>query len=211
MKKNIYVKEDVLKEAVDYLNDEMTFFGFLSHVKFFLKQLLTNPLYADIDEYLKRHGIERKDLLNKCIERGIVEKETRIEGNDGKDKFSISYKIPKRNFERKIKRLYMTLFEQDDIISEDGATSCGSVMQGGGLNPDAGQYTKPFSKVQRRKIYITNEQAEMLKEMTTHDAGDYQYDVPFKFNDGKDPAYDHKNMISKGIPNKKKGVRRKKK
>lgn len=211
MKRKIYVKKDVLKEAVDYLNNEMTFFGFLSHVKFFLKQLLKNPLYADVDEYLKQHGIERKDLLNQLIQREVVVKETKIIDNNGKDAFSVSYKIPKRNFERKIKRLYMTLFEQDDIISEDGATSCCSAMQGGGLNPDAGQYTKPFGKLQKRKIYITNEQAEMLREMTTHDAGNYQYDVPFNFNNGNDPTYDHKNMILKGVPNKKKGVRRKRK
>ena len=50
-------------------------------------------------------------------------------------------------------------------LTEDGATSCGSAMQGGGLNPDAGQYTKPLGKIQRRKIYITNEQYDMLKEI----------------------------------------------
>lgn len=207
--KKIYVKKNILNEAVDYLNNEITFFGFLSHVKYYLKQLLVNPLYADIDEYLKQHGIERNVLLKQLIDRGIVIKETKIEDNNGKDKFSISYKIPKRNFERKIKRLYMTLFEQDDIINEDGATSCGSAMQGGGLNPDAGQYTKPFGKVQRRKIYITNEQCDILKEIATHDVGNYQYDTPFKFNNGNDPTYNHENMIAKGIFTKKKGVRKK--
>lgn len=207
--KKIYVNKNILKEAVDYLNNEMTFFGFISHLKFFLKQLLINPLYADIDDYLKQHGVERGDLINRLIEKDIIEKETKIEDKNGIDKFSVSYKIPKRNFERKIRRLYMTLFEQDNIISEDGATSCGSAMQGGGLNPDAGQYTKPFSKVQRRKIYVTNEQYDILKEIATHDAGDYQYDVPFKFNNGNDPAYNHKNMIAGGVPTKKKGVRKK--
>ena len=34
-----------------------------------------------------------------------------------------------------------------------GASSCGNVMQGGGSNPDAGQYTVPFGNVQRRKFY----------------------------------------------------------
>lgn len=34
-----------------------------------------------------------------------------------------------------------------DMLSEEGeggATSCGNVMQGGGSNPDAGQYVTPF-------------------------------------------------------------------
>lgn len=42
------------------------------------------------------------------------------------------------------------------IMNEDGvggATSCGSVMQGGGSNPDAGQYTLPFGDVQRKSFY----------------------------------------------------------
>jgi hypothetical protein len=42
------------------------------------------------------------------------------------------------------------------IMNEEGiggATSCGSVMQGGGSNPDAGQYTVPFGNVQRKKFY----------------------------------------------------------
>ncbi|MBR6516964.1 MAG: hypothetical protein IKT40_09040 [Bacilli bacterium] len=43
------------------------------------------------------------------------------------------------------------------IVSEDGegggATSCGSVMQGGGSNPSAGQYDVPFKNVQRRDFW----------------------------------------------------------
>jgi hypothetical protein len=83
-------------------------------------------------------------------------------------------------------------------------------MQGGGTNPDAGQYVKPFEKIQRRKIYVSEKQAEMLKEMGITDAGDYQYDVQMNFNNGKDPAFNHQNMIAKGVPQKKIGVRHKK-
>ena len=226
--KQIYVNSDVLKEVVDYINDEITFFGFFSHVKIFLKQLLTNPMSANIDDYLKRHGFERKILLDKLLERGIIEKETKINDENGVDKFSISYKIPKRNFERKMKRLFSYFMENDDnIIKEEcgggdcgGATSCASAMQAGGTNPDAGQYVKPlFGKPLRRKIgenktktiFVTEEQYKMLQEVTTSDAGDYQYTVPLNFNGGKDEAYNHDNMIANGIPNnnKKKGVRKK--
>ena len=42
--KRIFVNKETLKEAVDYLNNEITFFGFLSHTKAFLKELLTNPI-----------------------------------------------------------------------------------------------------------------------------------------------------------------------
>lgn len=220
--KRIYVNAETLKEAVDYLNDEITFFGFLSNTKAFLKGLLTNPLNTDVNDYLKRHGLNRKDLLNALMTRGIVEKETKIVDVNGSDKFSISYKIPKRNFERKMRRLYSTLFEKNEItesiISEEegvpmaamsggGATGTNNALQDGGNNFNAGGYVNKMGTV-RRKIYVTEEQAKILKEMGAGDAGNYQYDVPMKFNGGNDPAYDHKNMMAKSSPKKNKKVKR---
>lgn len=212
--KTIYVDECVFQEAMDYLNRSITFQDFLSHTKAFLKQLLLNPAGADIDDYLRENGLTRNSLIQSLMDRGIVKRETKIDQINDSDKFLISYSIPKRGFEYKMRRLFSFLFEKNEIsesiISEEGgAASCGSVMQGGGSNPDAGQYVQPFGKVQRRKIYVTQEQADMLKETTTQDTGNYQYDVPLNFNGGNDPAYNHNNMIDSGIPKKKKGVRRK--
>lgn len=195
----------MFNEAVSYLNNEITFFGFLSHTKAFLKQLLVNPLNADIDDYLKDNGLDRKGLIGVLTEKNIIEKETKIEDKNGSDKFIVSYKIPKRNFERKMRRLYSSLFEKNEVAENVlSETDCGGAMQGGGSNPEAGQYVSPFGKVQRKKIYVTEEQAEMLKEMGTTDAGNYQYDVPLEFNGGNDPTYNHQNMMAKGFPGKKK-------
>lgn len=203
--KTIYVKQDMFNEAVSYLNNEITFFGFLSHTKAFLKQLLVNPLNADIDDYLKDNGLDRKGLIGALTEKNIIEKETKIEDKNGSDKFIVSYKIPKRNFERKMRRLYSSLFEKNEVTENVlSETDCGGAMQGGGSNPEAGQYVSPFGKVQRKKIYVTEEQAEMLKEMGTTDAGNYQYDVPLEFNGGNDPTYNHQNMMAKSFPGKKK-------
>lgn len=215
--KRIYVNNEVLSEAVAYLNNEITFFGFLSHTKAFLKELLVSPLTADVDDYLKDNGIERETFISSLLSKNILEKETKIETQNDSDKFMISYKVPKRNFERKIRRLYATLFEQNEIQEsclteiDLNETDCAGAMQGGGTNPDAGQFITPIGKVQRRRIYITNEQLDIIKETATSDAGDYQYDVPLNFNNGKDPAYNHTNMIAKGVPNKKIGIRQKKK
>jgi predicted transcriptional regulator len=216
--KTIYVNKELFKEAMDYLNRDITFYEFLSYTKAFLKQLLSNPTGADIEPYLKENGLTRESLLNSLMNKGIVERETKIDEVNGSDKFSISYRIPKKNFERKMRRLFSQLFEKNEIsesiITEDGeggATSCGSAMQGGGSNPDAGQFLQPIGKVQRRKIYLTQEQADMLKETATQDAGNYQYDVPLNFNNGNDPTYNHKDIIASSIPKKKKVVRRKNK
>lgn len=224
--KKIYVNSETLNEAVSYLNDDITFFGFLSHAKSFLKNLLKSPSDANVDDYLKKNGLNRKDLINKMIERGIIEKETEINERENDDKFLISYKIPKKNFERKMKRLYSSLFDDtDNKINEDcasggatggGATGCCNALTGTGNvfnseNDADGTYDVKLGNVQRRKIHVTEAQYKMLKEMGTVDAGNYQYDVPLKFNNGNDPAYDHKNMMAKSFPNKKKGIRYKNK
>ena len=211
--KNIYVNKNLLDEAVSYLNSDITFFGFLSHVKSFLKDLLTDPLKADVDDYLKENGLDRNGLLNLLLSKNIIEKDTKINSSTSGDKFSISFKVPKRNFERKIRRLYTALFEKHEVEESKtiNETDCGSAMQCGGSNPDSGQFITPLQKVQRRKIYITNEQIDILKETTTTNVGNYQYDVPLNFNDRKDPAYNHKNIISQGVPNKKIGIRTKRK
>jgi hypothetical protein len=216
--RTVYVNKSIFKEAMGYLNRDITFYEFLSHTKAFLKQLLSNPIGADIDSFLQDNGLTREDLIKILMEKGIIEKEVKIEEVNSSDKYLISYKIPKKNFERKMRRVFSQLFEKNEIsenvlFEEDGgggATSCGSAMQGGGSNPDAGQFMTPIGKVQRRKIYITQEQADILKETATQNAGNYQYDVPLNFNKGNDPTYNHQNMIKSGIPKKRKGVRRKK-
>ena len=55
--------------------------------------------------------------------------------------------VPKKNFDRKINRLFYEIFENDtpDMVmkEDDGGTSCSSV---------GGSYETPLFSVQRRKI-----------------------------------------------------------
>lgn len=87
----------------------------------------------------------------------------------------VKFKVPKKNFDRKLKRLYIRLFErnvpQTEVVSEDGETS-------GATGSDAsGQYSQPVFGMQRRDIYNVKEAT------TTSTVGDYQYDVPFPSDD----------------------------
>jgi hypothetical protein len=193
---------NMLKEA----NNEITYYAFLSHIKLYLKKLLLNPISAQPDEFLKNYGLDGKILNSKLIDNNIIVKSEKIESSTEKDKFKITYKIPRKNFERKIKRLYISLFEQniidDNILNEDG---CAGVMQGGGGNPNAGQFEQPiFGKPIRRKtIYVTQEQYDKLqnlKEETVMDTivVDFGYDAP-SFAKKGDPTLDHKNMIKKSF------------
>jgi hypothetical protein len=118
-------------------------------------------------------GIIKK---NEKIDEVLVDESKKVA------KHYVQYKVPKRNFEDKVKELYKEVMSEQSVFSNEqelvdeikamdydnayasrgglneegeggGATSCGSVMQAGGINPDAGQYTAPFGSVQRRKFY----------------------------------------------------------
>ena len=92
--------------------EEMTYFKFFTEVKKFLKGLLSNPLNADISDYLKGRGIDRDTLLDKMLDRGIVTKkegfDERYDSKSMKKKsmHHLKYTVPSKNFEDKMHRLY---------------------------------------------------------------------------------------------------------
>ena len=192
----------ILKEA----NKEMTYYAFLSHVKSYLKKLLTDPISAQPDDFLKNYGLDGKELNSKLTDNNIIIKNEKIDSSGDKDMFSITYKIPRQNFERKMKRLYSSLFESN-IVDEEilVETDCGGAMQGGGGNPNAGQFEQPiFGKPLRRKtLYVTQEQYDKLQSLKEEavmntPAGDFGYDAPAFAKKG-DPTLDHKNMMKKSF------------
>jgi hypothetical protein len=193
------------QEILKFLNENITVFSFIHHVKDYLKNLLKNPVYAKPDSFLIANDLNGEKLKKHLEDSNIIIKNTKIETHDGKDKFCVSYTISSENIERKLRRLYSKLFEnniiESTILSE---TDCGGAMQGGGGNPEDGQYEKPlFGKPLRRKtVYITKEQYNKLQEEAVMDTafGDFGYDAP-PFKKKKDPAYDHKNMIKKSFNN----------
>lgn len=160
-KKIIYITEsqlDVLRNS-NLNEEEITFFEFFSHTKSFLKDLLTKPADAKVSDLLTKKGITRDNLLSKMKDYGLIKSSERVdeipveEGSDKKvAKHYIQYKIPRQNFKAKMQELYKDLFEKESL-QEDGAASCGSVMQDGGTNPDAGQFITPVSPVQRRSFW----------------------------------------------------------
>lgn len=192
----------ILKEA----NKEMTYYAFLSHVKSYLKKLLTDPISAQPDDFLKNYGLDGKELNSKLTDNNIIIKNEKIDSSGNKDVFSITYKIPRQNFERKMKRLYSSLFESN-IVDEEilVETDCGGAMQSGGGNPNAGQFEQPiFGKPLRRKtLYVTQEQYDKLQSLKEEavmntPVGDFGYDAP-AFAEKGDPTLDHKNMMKKSF------------
>lgn len=186
------------------MQEETTYGEFKSHTKAYLKQLITKPSTARLDDFLasrlREKGVSQQDFLKKLLDADVIERKEKVddglgEGGSGKATFSIKYRVPAERFEHKLKKLHISLFEQnlpEGVILEDGggATSCAC--------DGAGQFVQPLGKVVKRKtIYMTEEQFNALMGMdelneasATFNAGNYQYDVPFPVK-SVDPAMKH--------------------
>ena len=148
---------------------ELTRHGFVSHMEDFVGKLIgSNPLGADVDDYLKGFDIDAKkalEILTKpetddMPESAVVMRTERI-------KFQVIYKVPKKDPERgikgideKLRNLYIKLFEnhivEGTILNEEGEGGmCGDAGamedMGGATNASSsGQYTTPFGMVRRK-------------------------------------------------------------
>jgi len=205
-------------------HDEMTRYAFISHMEDYMKKLLKDPMHADTDEFLKSHDIDGPKALSILLKKSnpedenssIIVRTEKIKDNgvddNGKKKpesFTVKYKIPRKDYTKKMRNLYINLFESnivnDDILKEDGEG-------GGATSADAsGQYSMPlFGKpIKRKTMYITQEQADYIKKTLKEEAvmdtpiGDFGYDAPIgdgkknKKNDFYADANDHKDMMKK--------------
>ncbi|MCD8207111.1 MAG: hypothetical protein LUD72_04145 [Bacteroidales bacterium] len=173
-KPTIVITETQLREMYD--EAEMTEYKFNSCIKKFLHDLLNDPTGATVPNALVLNGYRRSDLLKMLSSVGLIEREDRISDTNADGEYKpatmmVSYKVPKKNFDRKLKKLYIRMFETNlpQRVTEDGegcsagATNCDS----------SGQYSQPLFGIQRREIYNLGE------DTTTGGVGDYQYTVPF--------------------------------
>lgn len=120
-----------MKSRGDNMSDkEMTRYAFISHMKDYMKELLKNPLKADTDEFLHGFGIDGPSALKMLVKKtdpnddysAVVIRTERIKDNgydeDGKrnkDAFEVKYKIPRKDFKKKLRNLYINLFEQNIV------------------------------------------------------------------------------------------------
>ena len=108
-------------------DEEITKYGFISHMEAYIKQLLQNPEKANVDEYLIKFGIDSPKALKALLkrtdpsdetsavlirtERIKPDEENAVEGQIPKDKFHIKYKLPRKDYMKKMRNLYITMFE----------------------------------------------------------------------------------------------------
>jgi hypothetical protein len=174
--KIIVISENMVRQLNEEL--EMTEYKFNNNIRKFLSDLLADPVNAKPGFLLMRNGLTRSRLIRLMLSIGMIERDEKISDTDenGQPKTAtmmVKFKIPKKNFDRKLRKLWIRLFERNlpekkhnmEINEEgDGATSADA----------SGQFLQPIFPVQRRQMPIEVEEAT-----ATTNVGNYEYDVPF--------------------------------
>ena len=174
--RTIVISENVVKQLNEEL--EMTEYKFNNNIKKFLSDLLADPVNAKPSFLLLRNGLTRSRLLRLMSNIGMIERDDKISDTDenGQPKTAtmmIKFRVPKKNFDRKLRKLWIRLFERNlperkhtEELNEDGE---------GAVSADAsGQFSQPVFSMQRRKMPVEVEEAT-----ATTNVGNYEYDVPF--------------------------------
>jgi hypothetical protein len=150
--------------------------------------LLQDPVNAQPSPIFKIYGLSRSVLLKYLLTNKILEKDERISDKDenGQPKTAtmmVKYRCPKKNFERKLKKLYIKLFEKNlperkheeqeitGSINEEGeGGACGATSA-----ESSGQFIQPYGyEIVKKKM-----PSEIDETTTTFNTGNYQYAVPF--------------------------------
>ena len=161
----VYINESTANELRNAV--KMTEHKFYSNVKKFLHDLLVNPVNADVSPLLKLYGYSRNKLLKLLKDNKIITKKQKIvdKGKDGQPMtpvMRVSYNIqdnakndefavPKKDFNNKLKRLYIQEFERNVVNEEcacggDGCFCGGEGMTDGTTNASSsGQFIQPLS------------------------------------------------------------------
>lgn len=194
------------------MSKEITFYGFYSGVRSFLSMLIKDPINAHLSDRLKDSGVDKKKLINDLISRGVISRSEKIRDQFNSDektpKYVVKYKVKKKDFDKKMHRLYSKYFEKDNI-NECDCGSVGGSLDGSGTFLDGGgsygsnggstttfgtgtyEYTKPLSAkkkkskknesdVMRRNIYLTESQMNYINEFfNTPNNGDSMLDEDF--------------------------------
>lgn len=138
---------------------ELTRHGFVSHMEDFIGKLIgDNPLSADVDDYLKGFGFDApkaikiltKPEIDGVPETAVVMRTERIKsggidenGEQEKDEFQVTYKIPKKDMangikgiDEKLRNLYIKLFEnhivEGTVLNEEDGGDGGAFGDMGG-------------------------------------------------------------------------------
>lgn len=97
---------------------ETTFYRFLSEVRAFLCKLIKDPIKAEPGKYLKDRNFNKTKLINSLIRRDVLERHEKIldstNSEEKEAKYVVKYKVRKKDFERRIYKIYIQYFEKNE-------------------------------------------------------------------------------------------------
>ena len=162
--KTIKLNESQLNEISDVT--KLTEYKFYNNVQRFLSDLLRDPVGAKVPFLLQANNIARNQLLYHLKSNGIINRFQKISDKDsqGKPKTArmvIKYSVPKKDFAKKMKRLFIDLVAKnvpqkiEKMLTEECEISeCdGGEASAGTTNcQSSGAFVQPLFGVQRRKM-----------------------------------------------------------
>ena len=112
MMRTIKINESQINEISE--GTKLTEYKFYNNVQRFLSDLLKDPVGAKVPFLLQANGITRNQLLYHLKSRDIIKRFQKIsdkdsEGNPKTAKMIIRYSVPKKNFAKKMKKLYIDM------------------------------------------------------------------------------------------------------
>jgi hypothetical protein len=118
----VYINEDSIPEVkhlLDESEEKMSFLYFYEQIRDFIKDLLTDPMNAVPGKPLRIRGLHNGKLRKMLRDAGIIQMKEKIdephneETGEIESRYYLSYKVPKKDFKKKIRRLYQKVFENN--------------------------------------------------------------------------------------------------
>ena len=99
------------------MEQETTFYRFLSEIRAFLSKLVKSPMKADVNKYLKDRNFNKTKTINVLMKRDVLERHEKILDSTNSDekepKYTVKYKVRKKDFEDRIYKIYIQYFEKN--------------------------------------------------------------------------------------------------
>lgn len=178
-------------------HNEMTRHAFRSHMEEYMRQLLQDPLHADTDEFLKKHGIDAPTALRALTyapdsgdpESAVIIAVRRIKdnGSDGNglrnpDTFTVRYRVVRDGYADKMRRLYIRMFENNIPGASplnEGKFRIFFGKNGMGLTDEILKIGRLISALSKKyHIYLTDSHIDGLD-----DVYDLTFDAPIRRED----------------------------
>lgn len=176
--KTVKLNESQLREILEAT--KLTEYKFYNNVQRFLSDLLKDPVGAKVPFLLQANNIARNQLLYHLKSQGIINRHQKIsdkdsQGNPKTAKMIIRYSVPKKDFAKKMKKLFIALVAKN--VPEKIEKMLNECEGGAPMGATAGPFVTSLSGVQRRKMPVEIDETTTASNVTSN--GDISVVAPF--------------------------------